>query len=224
MLKLAGRHFEAEHEADGLRAWDGDGAVRLLDWLRIDDATDALLLEACVPGTPASVLPGDQQDVLVCASLRRLWIAPPANSPFRPLSSMCDAWADGVNVARATAALGDAALVGEGIAMFRSLGRDHVEPPLLLATDLHAGNILAAEREPWLVIDPKPYVGDPTYDLTQHMLNCLDRVQTDPRGLAARLAVLAGIDPERLLQWLFARCVVECDEQPHLAELVRVLR
>ena len=35
---------------------------------------------------------------------------------------------------------------------------------VLLVTDLHAGNVLAAEREPWLVIDPKPYVGDPAYE------------------------------------------------------------
>src|SRR5215207_7784436 len=29
---------------------------------------------------------------------------------------------------------------------------------VLLATDLHAGNVLRARREPWLVIDPKPFV------------------------------------------------------------------
>jgi len=32
---------------------------------------------------------------------------------------------------------------------------------VLLATDLHAGNVLRSERQPWLVIDPKPFVGDP---------------------------------------------------------------
>ena len=42
---------------------------------------------------------------------------------------------------------------------------------MLLHTDLHAGNVLAAEREPWLAIDPKPYVGDPAYDVTQHIFN-----------------------------------------------------
>ncbi len=54
---------------------------------------------------------------------------------------------------------------------------------MLLATDLHAGNVLRAEREPWLVIDPKPFVGDPTYDALQHMLNCDDRLRADPVGL-----------------------------------------
>jgi hypothetical protein len=45
---------------------------------------------------------------------------------------------------------------------------------VLLCTDLHAGNVLAGPRRPWLLIDPKPYIGDPHYDLLQHLLNCAD--------------------------------------------------
>jgi Aminoglycoside/hydroxyurea antibiotic resistance kinase len=52
----------------------------------------------------------------------------------------------------------------------------------LLATDMHGDNILAAQREPWLVIDPKPYVGDPACDLLPLMLNCEDRLAADPTG------------------------------------------
>jgi len=218
VLKVARRHFEAEHEAAGLRAWDGRGAVRLFESLSGDDV-DVLLLEACEPGTPASSLTEPAQDELVCALLRRLWISPPADGPFRPLADMCDAWADGVDVVRATELLGDAGLVRAGTELFRLLARDWSGPPVLLATDLHAGNVLAAAREPWLVIDPKPYVGDPTYDLTQHMLNCAERLLADPRGLATRLASLADLEADRLRQWLLARCVVECDEQPHLADV-----
>src|ERR1044072_5364741 len=48
VLKVQVPHHESDHEADALRVWDGDGAVRLLD-----DAPDrhALLLERCFPGT-----------------------------------------------------------------------------------------------------------------------------------------------------------------------------
>jgi streptomycin 6-kinase len=161
---------------------------------------------------------------VVCGLLRRLWIAPPVGAPFRPLSSMCDAWAHGVDVDRATELLGDPGLVREGVSLFRELARDDTRPAVLLVTDLHAGNVLSAQREPWLVIDPKPYVGDPTYDLTQHMLNCVDRVLSDPRGFATRLAGLAGVDADHLRRWLFARCVVECDEQPELARVAQLLR
>jgi streptomycin 6-kinase len=59
---------------------------------------------------------------------------------------------------------------------------------MLLATDLHAGNVLRAEREPWLVIDPKPFVGDPAYDATQHLFNCGARLRADPEGTISRFA------------------------------------
>jgi streptomycin 6-kinase len=47
---------------------------------------------------------------------------------------------------------------------------------------LVAGNVLRAAREPWLVIDPKPFIGDPAYDATQHLLNCVERLRADPLG------------------------------------------
>ena len=94
---------------------------------------------------------------------------------------------------------------------------------MLLPTDLHGGNILASRREPWLVIDPKPYVGDPAYDPVQHMLNCPERLLADPVGLSARMADLCGVDRDRLGQWLFARSVVESAWWPLCADLARRL-
>jgi streptomycin 6-kinase len=81
---------------------------------------------------------------------------------------------------------------------------------------------LAAEREPWLLIDPKPYVGDPTYDVVQHLLNC-QRLHTDPGGLVRRLAELLELDPDRLALWVFARCVQESPAWPGLADVAREL-
>jgi streptomycin 6-kinase len=81
-------------------------------------------------------------------------------------------------------------------------------------------NVLAATREPWLVIDPKPYVGDPHYDPVQHLLNCPQRLLTDPVGLARRMAELLGLDADRLLRWTFARLVVEHEWWPRLRPLV----
>ncbi len=80
---------------------------------------------------------------------------------------------------------------------------------MLLATDLHAGNVLRSEREPWLVIDPKPFVGDPAYDATQHLLNCDARLRSDPRGTICRIADLLGVDRERIRLWTFARGAAE---------------
>ena len=70
VLKLIHPHREAEHEADALAHWDGDGAVRLLDR---DDARNAILIERCEPGTPLSAAgPEAALDVLI-GLLPRLW-------------------------------------------------------------------------------------------------------------------------------------------------------
>ncbi len=94
VLKVAWLHDEARHEADGLRAWHGQGSVRLLHAVVFDD-TAALLLEACQPGTSLSrALPPLDQDEVVAGLLRRLWIQPPPRHRFRPLQDMCDWWVD----------------------------------------------------------------------------------------------------------------------------------
>ncbi|MGH3171936.1 MAG: aminoglycoside phosphotransferase family protein [Trebonia sp.] len=228
VLKVARQHAEGRDEAAGLREWDGDGAVRLyraedVDAGEDDEATTALLLERCVPGHALSREPGAVQDEVIAGRLRRLWKEPPFAAAFRPLQEMCDQWTDECErkLARLAGAA-DPGLLRDGIALFRSLPGT-ASREVLLCTDLHAGNVLSAQREPWLVIDPKPYVGDPAYDVLQHMLNCEDRLFTDPAGLIARLAGLLGLDRDRVTQWLFARCVVEAPDWPDLLGVARRL-
>lgn len=208
-LKLGVRHFEAEHEIEGLRFWNGDGAVRLYDAFITDD-TCVLLLERCVPGNSLKqTLPEEAQDEVVARLLRRLWKEPPPGHPFRPLQSMCDEWgAEFAEAAERQPDRLDRGLVQAGLEIFRSYAAT-TERNVLLCTDLHGENVLAATREPWLVIDPKPYVGDPAYDAAQHMLNCPERLEADPHALSQRMADLMGLEKERVQMWLFARCVQE---------------
>ena len=105
-------------------------------------------------------------------------------------------------------------MAAEGIRLLRDLPRSGGDARLL-HTDLHAGNVLAAEREPWLAIDPKPFVGDPAYDTVQHMLNC-ERLAAEPVALAERMAALTEVDPARVKLWLFARCAQESAHDPRL--------
>jgi streptomycin 6-kinase len=149
VLKAGWRHAEAEDEAAGLRAWDGRGAVRVYRWLLAGD-TSALLLEACEPGTPLEeALPPREQDVVVAGLLRRLWTGPLAGHPFPSLEVMCERWAGEFERRYAAArARGspelDPGIARAGIELFRLLpataGRR-----VLLCTDLHPGNVLAAE-------------------------------------------------------------------------------
>ena len=222
VLKLAWRHTEALHEAAGLRVWNGDGAVRVYADDESED-TLVLLLERCVPGEELRTLPEGGQDVVIAGLLQRLWREPPVGHAFRPLQDMCDFWADRFEEdARAAVAIGDPGLVGEGMHLLRTLPAS-ADRNLLLCTDLHAGNVLRSRREPWLMIDPKPYVGDPHYDVLQHMYNCLDRLRTDPRALAERMAGLLDLDAERVLLWLFARCVEESSRRPEFADVARLV-
>jgi streptomycin 6-kinase len=222
VLKLAWRHTEAAHEADALGLWDGHGAIRLYAVEHFEQ-TIALLMERCRPGTTLAARPEEEQDVVVAGLLRRLWRNPPPGHPFRPLATMCQEWADSFDGKAATGRAGiDPGLARDGIELFRALPAGASEN-MVLCTDLHAENILAARREPWLAIDPKPYVGDPAYDLLQHLLNCPTRLRSDPRGLCRRMAALTGQDPERVLLWLFARCVQESPDWPELANIARLI-
>jgi len=216
VLKVVMRHPEADHEGAGLRLWDGYGAIRLFDEAEYEESI-ALLLERCVPGSMLRELPEPDQDQVVCGLLRRLWRPPPPRHPFRTLAQMCTQWADQFEEKAQTHEPDlDPGLVREGMALFRSLPAT-AEREVVLLTDLHAHNVLAAQREPWLVIDPKPHVGDPTYDALQHMLNCEERLQADPRRLVVSMASSLDLDPGRLTHWLFARCVQESLECPGLA-------
>ena len=220
VLKLAMPHMEGEHEIDGLRFWNGDPTARLLD---ADDALGAMLLERCEPGTSLRRLPEPEQDLVIARLLRRLWRRPAPPHPFRPLSTMTACWsAETIHQSEHWA---DSSLVREGLGLFRDL--PHSTPDdVLLATDLHAGNVLEAQREPWLVIDPKPFVGDAAYDATQHLLNCPARLRADPRGTIRRFADLLEVDDERVRLWMFARAAAEPREDwegQRLQELARIV-
>jgi streptomycin 6-kinase len=196
-------HMEADHEVHGLRFWDGDPTVRLLE---VDDDLGAMLLERCQPGRALRVMPEPKQDLVISRLLRRLWRLPPAPHPFRPLSMLMKYWSEETLVD--VDEWPDTGLVREGLRLFEELSR-HAPTEVLLATDLHAGNVLRSERKPWLVIDPKPFVGDPAYDVTQHLINCEVRLRSDPDGLIRRMADLVGIGYERIRLWTFARAAAE---------------
>jgi streptomycin 6-kinase len=204
VLKVGMPHFEAEHELAGLRFWDGDPTVRLIE---ADESVAAMLLERCVPGTHLRVLrPEAEQDRVIARLLRRLWRRPASPHPFRQLSVMTARWT--AETRAQSRQWPDAGLVEEGLGLLQRLSRPAADD-VLLATDLHAGNVLQARREPWLVIDPKPFIGDPAYDASQHLLNCINRLRSEPVSTIHRFAELLGVESERVRMWMFARAAAE---------------
>lgn len=89
------------------------------------------------------------------------------------------------------------------------------QPQTLIHGDLHYGNILRADREPWLVIDPKGEVGDPAYEGITVLVGGVHRllVADDLRKeLLRRLSIFAEaaeLDRESVCRWVQARAVVE---------------
>ncbi len=220
ILKLGMPHMEGEHEIEGLRFWSGNPTVQLLE---ADDDLGAMLLERCEPGTVLRELPETEQDVIIASLLRRLWRPPLACHPFRPLAAMTEYWSN-ETLAHAEH-WPDPGLVSEGLNLFKKLS-EAAPAEVLLATDLHAGNVLRARREPWLVIDPKPFVGDPAYDATQHLLNCYARLRAEPDETIRRFADLLNLDYERVRLWTFARAAVQAGHDgrsDRWIELARVI-
>jgi streptomycin 6-kinase len=203
VLKISMPHMEQEHEADGLRFWNGDPTVRLLE---SDDGIGAMLLERCQPGTTLRELDECEQDIVISDLLRQLWRPMPTPHQFRPLSTLIEYWSN--ETLSESERWADRGLVREGLRVFKELSHSATKH-VLLATDLHAGNVLRSERKPWLVIDPKPFVGDPAYDGTQHLFNCTHRMQLHPIKTINRFADLLGVDNERLRLWTFARAAAE---------------
>lgn len=218
VLKLANPHMEGEHEVHGLRFWDGDPTVRLF---AADEELGAMLLERCLPGTTLRSRSEAEQDCVIAGLLKRMWRPPITPHPFRPLSVMTKQWSE-LTLADVEK-WPDAGLVREGLRLFDEL-RQTAQAEVLLATDLHAGNVLRAEREPWLVIDPKPFVGDPAYDATQHLFNCTERLRSDPNGIFHRMGDLLDVDHERIRLWTFARAAAEPRDNWHDEELLAIAR
>lgn len=214
VLKLSLPHREAEHEAAALAWWAGTGAVRLL---AVDpDDPFVLLLEHCDPGTrlvDRDDLSAEERLRTAGGLLTRLWATGlPDGHPFASVADVTAEWA-----ALAEARMHefappfDAGLVRRGTDLLRTLPRG-ASRSVVVHGDANPGNVLAAGREPWLVIDPKPMVGDPAYDLCPLLVQVDDpfRVPGPERTIRERLAVLADVTGEpadRIAAWCTARLV-----------------
>jgi streptomycin 6-kinase len=190
VLKLiAPNDTDAMHEAEALALWRGDGAVRLLDR---DVERCALLIERCRPGLRVWDVDVDEISVLA-ALLPRLQITIAGATTVPLLADEADRWAIEVPKRYAEAHEPfERALLDAAIAVYRSVDRT---AGFLVNQDLHGANVLSATREPWLVIDPKPLIGERELESSGPLRNTLDV----SRWLDA-LADL-GFDRERARGW-----------------------
>jgi streptomycin 6-kinase len=207
VLKLQLLDEESEGEPVALRAWDGDGAVRLLDH---DPATGTMLLERLDAGRKLSALPGTREAVLVIARLLAPLTALPAPPGLRRLGDITRAMLE--QTPRALEHVPDAEarrLIADCAAAVREVADEPGDR--LLHWDLHDENVLASDRAPWLAIDPKPLAGDPGFELLAALHNRWeDAVATGdvPRAVRRRFDLMTdvlGLDRARARAWTLGR-------------------
>jgi streptomycin 6-kinase len=192
VLKLSWPHREAEQEADALERWDGDGAVRL--YAR-DDERHAILLERCEPGIFLTQEP-DSLRVLVDL-LPRLWRS---GAGFRSVAEEAEFWLE-----HDLGEVPDARLRDAAVHYLAELVPTQGEQ-VLLHQDLHGENVLAAEREPWLVIDPKPLSGEREFSVAPIVRSFeLGHSKRDALYRLDRLTTELGLDRERARGWTVAQ-------------------
>jgi len=211
VLKISFPDREAEHEAEALSLWSGEGAVRLLER---DDERYALLVERCDPGGQLSdVVDEDEANSAAARILTRIWRPPPDPHPFGMLET--DSARRAEELPARWNALGrpfERALVDAAVATYLELGPAQ-EDPVVCHQDFHGGNVLRSTREPWLTIDPKPVVGERAFDVAWLLRDRRASILVDAhprRRMRRRLDLLSselGIDRERMRRWGIARAL-----------------
>jgi streptomycin 6-kinase len=205
VLKINFPDEESEHEADALDFWDGVGAVRLFAH---DRRRRALLLERCRPGTTLWQLRDEEEaNRIACAVLRRLWRRPPAEHVFRSLATEALRWAE--QLPREWVLLEkpfERRLIERAVDAVQELVASQGEL-VVVHQDFHGGNVLRAEREPWLAIDPKPLVGERAFDAASLIRDRREELIQDPaagqrvRRRLDQLTAELELDRERLRGW-----------------------
>ncbi|MER6364157.1 aminoglycoside phosphotransferase family protein [Kitasatospora sp. NPDC001527] len=211
VLKLQPVDEETAGEPLALRAWDGRGAVRLLEH---DPATGSMLLERLDPARSLLAVPDDLAAAGVIADLLAELTARQAQCGVRGLADIADAMLADVPKARcALAEEADRRLLADLAAALREV---RPEPGnRLLHWDLHYGNVLAppgpGARASWLAIDPKPLAGDPGFELLPALGNrWSDLTATGdlPGALRRRFDLMTdrlALDRDRAVRWTLAR-------------------
>jgi streptomycin 6-kinase len=202
---------EAQEQIAALRLYDGRGIARLLE---SDAERGALLLERLSPGVSLVRLAPENDEAATAIAaevMGRLWRPAPPDHPFPTTAH----WSGGLERLRAEFGGGtgpfDARLIERAERLFAELEAS-AGPPMLLHGDLHHDNILSAEREPWMAIDPKGLAGEPAYEVGALLRNQLPRDQAEIRRLTGRrvdqLSEALGLDRERILGWSLAQAVL----------------
>jgi streptomycin 6-kinase len=203
VLKVQWPHDECAHEAAALQTWDGDGAIRLLAH---DEKKHAMLLEQCRPGSALAVAKTLDPIPILIDLLPRLW--KPADAPFKSLTAEAQEWATTLHSDwEASGKLCERSLIDAAAEFIGQLAGSQREI-VLVHQDLHGANIIAAERQPWLAIDPKPLLAEREFSLAP-VIRSFEFGHTRAAVIERldRLSAGLRLDRERVRGWTIAQTV-----------------
>ncbi len=196
---------ESDFEHLALQHWHGNGTVLLL---RADPRRRAMLLERLHPSDLTTI--GDLEACEVVAGLYgRIHV--PALPQLRTVTSYVERWTADLEALQRDAPI-PRRMREQCVSLVRDLVADPASVGVIIHGDLHHHNVLAADREPWLVIDPKPMSGDPHYEPAPMLWNRWDDivagdVRTNLRRRFHTLVDVAGLDEDRARDWVVVRMV-----------------
>jgi streptomycin 6-kinase len=222
VLKLIYPQRESEHEAEALEVWSGDGAVHLFAY---DEELWAMLIERCEPGTLLAKTDPEHALRVLIGILPRLWVE--AGEPFHTLESETEWWVEHLleHWERAGRPF-ERRLLDAALDSLRALARTQGEQ-VLLHQDLHGDNVLSAEREPWLVIDPKPLVGEREFAVAPIVRDPeLGHSRADVLHRFDRLTSELALDRDRARGWTIGQTIAwsfDTSYMEHHAQTVRWL-
>ncbi|MFC5679516.1 aminoglycoside phosphotransferase family protein [Aeromicrobium endophyticum] len=229
VLKVVLPHEEGQHEILALQTWHGRGAARLL---RADPRRDAMLVERLHARdlTREPVLAACEA---VAGLYARLHV--PAPPQLVPLTRYVERWTDDLERLPRDAPI-PRRVVDQAAHLGRSFVSDAASVGRLVHADLHYENVLAADREPWLAIDPKPVSGDPHYEVAPLLSNRWDEVvatgdvRTAVRRRFHTVVDVAGLDEQRARDWVVVReahhamWAIEDDDRDRVTAAIAILK
>ena len=207
VLKISKQSGDEWHSGDILRAFDGDGMVRVYE----SDA-GAVLLEQLDPGTELVELVRQGKDETAIEILAQVMLQTAHHTPPSHCPTVLD-WARGFD---RFLKMGDkqipSHLVSEAGELYRRLGTS-AGGTMLLHGDLHHYNVLFDSNRGWVAIDPKGVVGELEYEVGAILRNPVEQPDfvASTNIIERRLRALTDVlhlDYRRALEWSFAQAVL----------------
>ena len=207
VLKLIKQHGDESNSGAVLKAFTGNGTVRVLEY-----EIGAVLLERIDPGKQLTSLVKQGEDEAATEILADVVHKLANHTPPSGCPTAAD-WGLGFDRYLET---GDRQipqnLVDEAHALYQHLAASQ-RNPMLLHGDLQHYNVLFDHDRGWVAIDPKGVVGELEYEIGPILRNPVEQSELflQPTTIERRLEILTStlnLDYARVLRWSFAQAVL----------------